>query len=109
MKTGKIAALALLPLAINAFASDRLDAGQAIYTEHCASCHDSGELSAPITGRPADWERRSTLWEAVLFEHANSGYLTMPAKGGSPGLTEYDVDAAAEYMLNISHPRMPED
>jgi cytochrome c5 len=49
------------------------------------------------------------LWEAVLFEHVKQGYLNMPAKGGEPGLTDYDVEAAAEYMLNLSHPSLPRD
>ena len=49
------------------------------------------------------------MWEAVLFEHVKQGYLNMPARGGEPGLTDYDVEAAAEYMLNISHPSLPRD
>jgi cytochrome c5 len=44
-----------------------------------------------------------------LFEHANEGYLRMPGKGGKPELSEYDVNVAAEYMLNLSHPDLPED
>ena len=39
----------------------------------------------------------------------NEGYLGMPAKGGNARLSEYDVDAAVEYMLTITHPELPRD
>ena len=90
-------------------ASERLDYGQQVYLEHCASCHDTGAKGAPVLGRAKDWVDRSRLWEAVLYEHANAGYLGMPAKGGAADLTEYDVDAAAEYMLTITHGNLPAD
>jgi len=83
--------------------------GQRIYEAVCAECHDRGADSAPQTGTPQDWSGRSDLWQAVLFEHANKGYLDMPAKGGEEGLTEADVAAAAEYMLNQSFPNRSDD
>ncbi|MEH6570122.1 MAG: c-type cytochrome [Halioglobus sp.] len=89
--------------------SQRMEDGHRVYMEACASCHDSGVDGAPITGQTKQWSDRSHLWEAVLFEHANAGYLSMPGKGGKQELSEYDVDAAAEYMLNVSHPDLPED
>jgi cytochrome c5 len=109
MTAWKIAGLGLLLASVAVASSERLEQGRKVYEESCASCHDTGEKSAPVTGRSEDWAKRSKLWEAILFEHANSGYLEMPAKGGVPGLTEYDVDAAAEYMLTVSHPEMQED
>ena len=66
-------------------------------------------MAHPSRGQTRDWADRSHLWEAVLFEHANQGFLRMPAKGGKQDLSEYDVDVAAEYMLNMSHPRLPAD
>ncbi len=89
--------------------SERGEDGQRVYAAACARCHDTGAGGAPITERPDDWPGRSTLWEAVLFEHVKQGYLNMPARGGEPGLTDYDVEAAAEYMLNLSHPALPRD
>jgi cytochrome c5 len=90
-------------------ASQRLEDGRQVYMGACASCHDSGENGAPRTGQAKDWANRSHLWEAVLFEHANKGYLRMPGKGGKQDLSKYDVDAAAEYMLSVSHPDLPAD
>ena len=91
------------------FGSERLEDGRRAYVAVCASCHDKGINGAPITGRTEDWSGRSRLWEAVLFKHANRGYLDMPAKGGRPELSDYEVDAAAEYMLTVSFPNLPED
>ncbi len=87
----------------------RVEDGQRVYASACAKCHDTGAGGAPITEQPDDWPGRSALWEAVLFEHVKQGYLSMPAKGGEPGLSDYDVEAAAEYMLNLSHPSLPRD
>jgi len=90
-------------------ASDRLEDGSKAYEAACASCHETGVDNAPVTGNTKDWAGRSNLWDAVLSEHAQKGYLRMPAKGGSVDTSEYDVDAAAEYMLTITHPDMPHD
>ncbi len=90
-------------------ASDRLEDGRKAYTTSCATCHETGASDAPQTNNPQDWADRSNLWEGVLFEHAENGYLKMPAKGGNPDATDYDVEAAAEYMLTITHPDMPHD
>lgn len=89
--------------------SQRMEDGLRVYIAACARCHDSGVDGAPITGQTKQWSDRSQLWEAVLFEHANEGYLRMPGKGGNQALSGYDVNAAAEYMLNVSHPDLPED
>ena len=87
----------------------RMADGKRIYETACARCHDTGALGAPVLGRTGDWQDRSSLWEAVLFEHANSGYLAMPAQSGEGGLSEYDVDAASEYLLTRSHPELLSD
>lgn len=81
-----------------------LTSGRAVYQEFCASCHDSGLHDAPVTGRAADWDDRSRLWQAVLMAHAKAGYLEMPAKGGETALSDLDVSQAAEYMLLQTYP-----
>lgn len=88
---------------------DYLALGKDTYERACASCHDSGEQGAPVTGQRDQWEGRSDLWQAVLFEHAKSGYLDMPGKGGQPDLTDEAVEAAAEYMLGLTYPELPKD
>ncbi len=83
--------------------------GQAAYTEHCAGCHETGMLGAPRAGEPQDWASRSSLWQAVLMEHAKTGYFDMPARGGKTDLPDEVVDAATEYMLEQTFPNRPVD
>lgn len=83
--------------------------GEAAYLEHCATCHETGMLGAPREGEPQDWRERSSLWQAVLMEHARTGYFEMPARGGKTDLPDEIVNAAAEYMLEITFPNRPED
>jgi len=88
---------------------DHMSLGKDTYQRACASCHESGEGGAPVTGKREQWEGRSDLWQAVLFEHAKSGYLEMPGKGGQAGLSDEAVEAAAEYMLGLTYPELPKD
>lgn len=83
--------------------------GEAAYLEHCAGCHEQGMFGAPREGQPDDWEARSSLWQAVLMEHAKEGYFNMPARGGKTNLPDEVVNAAAEYMLEITFPDRPRD
>lgn len=103
-------ALALsLASTIAAATPDRMEEGRKAYEAVCAKCHNTGIMGAPTFGSPDDWQERSELWEGVLFEHANQGWINMPAKGGDPSMSEYDVDAAAEYLLTKSHPKLLAD
>ncbi len=88
---------------------DRAQAGLAAYRRVCAGCHEEGKRGAPVTGRAEQWATRSDLWQAVLSEHVKRGYLGMPAKGGEPSLSDREVQAAAEYMLSLTHPQAPAD
>jgi cytochrome c5 len=88
---------------------DRLELGERTYDQGCASCHEDGENGAPRTGVREDWEGRSKMWQAVLFNHAKAGYLEMPSKGGQPELSDEAVEAAAEYMLGRTFPELPRD
>ncbi len=88
------------------FSADKLAAvdGEKAYKEYCAGCHETGMLGAPIVGDAGEWEGRSQLWDAVLFDHAITGYLEMPARGGRMDLPDELVKAAAEHMLEITFP-----
>jgi cytochrome c5 len=89
---------------------NRMLTGFEAYETVCASCHETGRDGAPLTGDAAAWSGRSVQWEAVLFEHAKSGYLDMPAKGGKLELSDRNVSAAAEYMLMLTYPdRLPDN
>jgi len=83
--------------------------GEQAYVEHCAGCHETGMLGAPREGEPQDWAERSNLWQAVLMDHAKTGYFDMPARGGKTELPDEVVNAAAEYMLETTFPDRPKD
>ena len=86
---------------------DTSRSGRETYEIGCGTCHDTGVNGAPVTRNPADWQDRSPLWQAVLMEHADAGYLAMPAKGGHGELSDEDVDTAVLYMLGITFPDRP--
>jgi cytochrome c5 len=83
--------------------------GESAYNEYCAGCHETGMLGAPVAGDAADWGARSRLWDAVLLDHAITGYLEMPARGGRTELPDEVVKSAAEYMLRMTFPDMQHD
>ena len=79
------------------------------YEHACAGCHETGKDDAPRTGDREAWAGRSALWEAVLFEHAQKGYFKMPPHGHDGRFTDDEVAAAAQYMLELTHPDRPRD
>ena len=86
-----------------------LQLGRETYETACASCHDEGKDNSPTKGDRDSWSDRSRLWTAVLIEHAKSGYLGMPSKGGQSELSDNAVQAASEYMLSETFPELPRD
>lgn len=83
--------------------------GKQAYEKACARCHDDGLDNAPKIGDRDAWKDRSMLWQAVLFEHVKSGYLDMPAKGGSARLDDAAVARATEYLLTTTFPEVKKD
>lgn len=83
--------------------------GEVAWSQYCAVCHEDGMLGAPRIGVPEEWQSRSSLWQAVLMEHAKEGYYDMPARGGQTDVPDDIVNAAAEYMLETTFPDRPQD
>ncbi|MBT8091887.1 MAG: c-type cytochrome [Gammaproteobacteria bacterium] len=83
--------------------------GERHYKEYCAGCHETGMLGAPITENSEDWADRSQLWDAILLDHAITGYFEMPAKGGRMNLPDDVVKSAAEHMLRMTYPDRLQD
>ena len=82
----------------NAFAADA-EAGKKTYQQACAMCHASGVAGAPVIGKKADWIERAKKGNDALYASANNGLGAMPAKGGQAQLSDADVVAAVDYML----------
>lgn len=68
-----------------------------IYEQNCRSCHGTGVMGAPKLGH----ERYSADIE-ILVENSINGIGQMPARGGNSSLSDEQVRAAVEYMVDQS-------
>lgn len=78
-------------------------AGREIYLMECSGCHNEGEEGAPALTKAKEWKTRSEQELAVILDHAINGFQgpdgKMPARGGTPSLTDEEVTHAVNYML----------
>jgi cytochrome c5 len=74
--------------------------GKAVYGKICVMCHSTGVSGAPKFGDKAAWAPRIATGVDTLVKNAISGKKLMPAKGGSPTLSEEQIRAAVEYMVS---------
>ena len=86
----------------------KLVKGREIYIAECALCHNKGYEQAPALLRTDEWKERSKKGEATLISHAINGFNgedgEMPARGGTPSLTDEEVTNAVLYMLATPKP-----
>lgn len=77
--------------------------GKAVYDGLCMACHGAGVAGAPKLGDAADWKARLAQGKDVLYKHSIEGFTgskgMMPAKGGNPALSDEEVKAAVDYMV----------
>lgn len=85
-------------LAFSAFAQAEPD-GEAIYNRACMACHMTGAAGAPIKGDADAWAPRLEQGMETLYEHSINGFQAMPAKGGQVNLSDEEVKAAVDFML----------
>ncbi len=80
--------------------------GKATFDKTCKMCHATGLAGAPKLGDKAAWAPRSKKGIDTLVQHAIKGFKgskgMMPPKGGNPGLSDADVKAAVQYMLDAA-------
>lgn len=79
--------------------------GLEIFNGLCASCHKGGVGGAPML-TAAGMGARAAKGKDLLYQHAVQGFQgdagVMPAKGGNPALTDDQIKAAVDYMLDNS-------
>ena len=80
-------------------AAEAIDGAQ-VYNGLCMSCHDAGVAGAPVTGSEQMTQRASEKGIDTLVANAINGINVMPPKGGNPGLSDEEIRAAVEFMLN---------
>jgi len=97
-------AAAPAPAAMEKHEETANDVGKKVFGAVCALCHASGAAGAPVFGNKADWEPRIAQGMDVLYKHALEGFNgakgAMPARGGNPKLTDDEVKAAVNYMVD---------
>lgn len=80
--------------------------GKAVFDKTCKMCHATGVAGAPKLGDKADWGTRSKQGIDTLVQHATNGFKGakgfMPPKGGNPTLSDADIRAAVQYMLDAA-------
>jgi cytochrome c5 len=80
--------------------------GPQVYNMACLACHGTGVGGAPTTGEVAVWAPRIAQGQSVLRDHALNGFTGdagfMPPKGGRIDLSDEEILAAVEYMLEQS-------
>jgi len=77
--------------------------GAQVYNKACNVCHGNGIGNAPMLTNAADWEPRIAQGTDTLQEHAIRGFGGsagfMPPKGGNASLSDDEVRAAVDYMI----------
>lgn len=93
------------PVAANATEAPAADAGSidanAIVTATCAACHATGLLESPKIGDKEAWEARLTANGDMdgLVKSGIVGKGAMPARGGNAALSDAEMKAAIEFMM----------
>jgi cytochrome c5 len=69
-------------------------------------CHAAAVAGSPKPGDKADWGPRIAQGRDVLYKHAIEGFTgakgMMPPRGGASTLTDDEVKAAVDYMVDKS-------
>ena len=85
-----------------------LRTGQDVYKSVCAACHATGLNKAPKFGDRRDWLRFLKSGQKALVQVALKGQGAMPARGGSPDLSDIEVERAVVYMANAAGAKFTE-
>jgi cytochrome c5 len=82
--------------------------GPQVYNAACIVCHQPpGVGGAPPVGDAAAWAPRIAKGMDTLYQHALQGLQStpttfMPAKGGRPDLSDGEITAAVDYLVEQS-------
>lgn len=80
--------------------------GKSVFGKTCYMCHAANVAGAPKPGDKADWGPRIAQGMDVLYKHALEGFTgakgQMPARGGNNVLSDDEVKAGVNYMVDQS-------
>ena len=70
-----------------------------IYATVCSACHQAGVAGAPVPGSEELNNRLAAKGMDGLVSSAISGLNVMPPRGGNPNLSDEDIRATIEFMV----------
>ena len=82
--------------------------GEQVYQSVCMACHAAGVANAPKLGDANAWAPFIKTGFEEMLKVAIHGKGAMPAKGGNPALSDFEVARAVVYMANQSGGKLPE-
>jgi len=82
--------------------------GEQVFASVCTACHAAGVAGAPKVGDNGAWAPFIKTGFDAMLNVALHGKGAMPAKGGNPSLSDYEVARAVVYMANKSGASFPE-
>lgn len=82
--------------------------GEQVFAAVCTACHTAGVAGAPKVGDNGAWAPFIKAGYDAMLNVALHGKGGMPAKGGNPTLSDYEVARAVVYMANKSGASLPE-
>lgn len=102
----KVVKTLLIASTLIAVSTAALADGKSVFNSGCAACHASGVAGAPKVGDKDAWAARMTQDIKVIYGNAINGFQgatgVMPPKGGFMNLSDDDVKAAVDYMIEES-------
>lgn len=105
--TKRIAPVAGFEL-VDANAPKVFKTGEQVFQAVCTACHTAGVAGAPKVGDNAAWAPFIKSGFDAMMNVALHGKGGMPAKGGNPTLSDFEVARAVVYMANKSGGSLPE-
>ena len=76
--------------------------GELVYQKNCSGCHNPGIAGAPKTGDKRAWQGHIAHGIEHLVENAIKGVGNMPPRGGHPNLSDAEIRAAVDYIVEQS-------
>ena len=80
-------------------ATEEVVDGASVYGGLCKTCHDAGVAGAPVPGSELLAAREAERGVDGLVQNAINGMNVMPPRGGNMALTDEQIQAAVEFML----------
>jgi cytochrome c len=98
--------LSILVLLLLGACSSGGPAAPPAYVISCMPCHGDGLGGAPVTGDTDEWQRRIAKGMGKVRDNAINGLEggtgIMPPKGGRPDLSDEEIIALVDYMVDAS-------